>query len=264
MIACHPRSLGKAFFLSVAMAGVVFVLGTGGWAADLVDQVETPVTQAVRIRQAAQAETDRWVAERQDLQAAFERLEIRTADLRETRDRLTREVAALESRLADDRHRIENLEGLQAQIAPFLQAVGQRLDQAVRLSSHFLREERERRLLRLQQVMDDPGAGVGERYRRIMEALRIEADYGRTLDVYPERIVLDGQEIEVDVLRLGRLCLLCQSLDGRVSGRFDPAAQVWVKLAARHNRDILRALEIARKHRPAEMLTLPLGRVARP
>jgi hypothetical protein len=65
----------------------------------------------------------------------------------------------------------------------------------------------------------------------------------------------------VDIFRLGRVCLLYQSLDHKSCGFYNVAASAWQPLSGAYNRPIAAAMEIGAKRRPAELLTLPLGRI---
>jgi hypothetical protein len=75
---------------------------------------------------------------------------------------------------------------------------------------------------------------------------------------------LEGEQVLVEVLRLGRLALFCRTLDGRTTGLFDVATERWRVLPGKFNRDIERAADIAAKRRPVELLRLPIGRIVLP
>ena len=46
-------------------------------------------------------------------------------------------------------------------------------------------------------------------------------EFGRKLDAYDETIVLEGQEVVVNILRVGRLGMFFQSKDERKTGYYD-------------------------------------------
>jgi len=52
------------------------------------------------------------------------------------------------------------------------------LDKFVAEDLPFLKEERTQRVEILKHLLTDPQTGVAEKYRRILEAYQIEADYG--------------------------------------------------------------------------------------
>jgi hypothetical protein len=98
----------------------------------------------------------------------------------------------------------------------------------------------------------------------IMEALQVETEYGRTVEVYQEAIDLNGEKIVVDILRLGRLSLFFQTPDGKLVGHYDRVTNKWVSLASRYRRDINKAVEIARRERSIDLVKLPIGRIIVP
>ncbi|MBU4052927.1 MAG: DUF3450 domain-containing protein, partial [Proteobacteria bacterium] len=114
----------------------------------------------------------------------------------------------------------------------------------------------------LDLILKDSSIKISEKFRRLSEALMVEAEYGGTLDVYPETIGLGGKEIQMRIFRLGRIALFCQSLDRKDSGIYDVSDGKWQVLPGRYNKDMDKAMEIGSKRRPAELVTLPLGRMA--
>jgi hypothetical protein len=65
----------------------------------------------------------------------------------------------------------------------------------------------------------------------------------------------------MDVFRMGRLALFYQHLDGGACGFYNIAERKWCPLPEAHQRAILAAMEIGAKRRPAEMLSLPVGKI---
>jgi hypothetical protein len=102
---------------------------------------------------------------------------------------------------------------------------------------------------------------ISEKYRKVMEALLVEAEYGFTIEAYQETITIDGQPLLADIFRLGRISLFYQSLDRKRCGFYNAAKGVWQSLDTVHNPAIQAALDIAAKRRPVELLSLPVGRM---
>ena len=107
-------------------------------------------------------------------------------------------------------------------------------------------------------MIDRADVSVGEKYRRILEAYTIEMDYGRTIEAYSGEIVQNNQPISVDILRIGRVGLFYQTLDGNVSGQWNSRSQTWVELSPAFRRSIRDGLNVARKQAPPQLLRLPL------
>jgi biopolymer transport protein ExbB len=111
---------------------------------------------------------------------------------------------------------------------------------------------------KLRQLMTDPSTPQAEKYRRIVEAYRIEGDYGRSFGA--ERIdVGDGNARKtVDVLRVGRVVLLSITLDGREPAAWNVVEKKWQPLSGRYRSAIREGLKIARESAAPIVVTLPV------
>lgn len=223
--------------------------------------IEAPVAESIVIRRDLQQDEEQWRAERQVMLARHEHLQQQFEQVRAKRQRLEEQHAVTRKRIDGKLGELQEIERIQAEIDPLLEALAKDLARLVDTDLPFLQEERTLRLDRLAQLHSDPDFDVSERFRKTMEALLIEAEYGSTIETYRQTIVVDGRKVLVNVFRLGRIALLYQYLDGSASGIYNVAASAWEPLPSRHNRAIQTALEIARKQKPVEITTLPLGRL---
>ena len=92
----------------------------------------------------------------------------------------------------------------------------------------------------------------------------VEAEYGRTIEVYQDTIKVAGQPLLATIFRLGRIGLFYQTLDHSRSGMFDVASRRWIPLPSSVDNDLRTAIDIGAKRQPVELLSLPLGRMATP
>ena len=126
----------------------------------------------------------------------------------------------------------------------------------------FLNKERSLRMTSLETMITDPKVRVSEKYRRVMEALFVEAEYGASMEVYQEKVTIGTQVALGNVFRLGRVSLFFLSLDQQTCARFNVAQGRWQTLSEEYLPAIRSAVEIATKKKPVELLSLPLGRLA--
>lgn len=131
-----------------------------------------------------------------------------------------RELEELQAQLA-------TIEETQAEVMPLLQRMLASLEQFIELDVPFLLDERTDRLEQLKALMIRPEVTVAEKYRRVLEAYQIESDYGRTLEAWRGSLDVDGSERVVEFLRVGRLMLFYQTLDGHTQGYWDNASRQW-------------------------------------
>ncbi|MFH0783021.1 MAG: DUF3450 domain-containing protein [Pseudomonadota bacterium] len=225
------------------------------------DQIKKPVTESIRIRQDTQEHEQKWRDDREKLLNRLDSLDEAKKRLTLQRAALDEKVDGLKSRIAAKEKQLADIEAIQQEITPMIAALIDELEAFVTTDLPFLGTERGNRLKRLVELRDDPEVSVSEKFRKVLEAMLVEAEYGNTIEVYQETIAKGDNDMLVDIFRLGRVGLFYQSLDHKSSGFYNVAAKSWQPLPGEYNRSIATALEIGAKRRPAELLTLPLGRI---
>jgi len=228
-----------------------------GDADGLEDKVEGTVDQARETQQ----QLDEWAGTREELELRYRTAKANVAYLRERLARQQDKAAALDDAVAELNRRLDESGRLNAVIEDTLSVVLGRLERAVARDLPFLPEERGARLAGLRRELAEPDVGAAEKLRRLLEALMIEAQYGETVEVTPRTVTISGEEIHADVLRIGRLALFWRSPDGKRVGTWDPVAGQWTELGGGDSRTIGRAMEMATRMRPVELIALPLGSI---
>jgi hypothetical protein len=105
--------------------------------------------------------------------------------------------------------------------------------------------------------MQDHEVNDAEKFRRLLEAYQAENGYGKTVSAYQGEITLDDKETRtVDFLRVGRIGLYYQTLDGRQSGLWNAGARRWDSLPAEYNAMLRKGIVTARQERPKELLPI--------
>lgn len=172
--------------------------------------------------------------------------------------RLRDMVAAQRDELDSLQSQLASIEETQQAVLPMLQRMVESLERFVELDVPFQPEERAERLAQLRDLMVRADVSLAEKYRRVLEAYQIESEYGRSLEAW--RGTLDSGESTrvVDFLRLGRMMLFYQTLDGREQGYWDAAQGSWSSLPDGYRRSLEQGLSIARQQQTPVMLRLPL------
>jgi hypothetical protein len=224
-------------------------------------QVTRPVEESISIRQSTQKQEEQWRDDKQALTIRYDQLTVEQHQLRDHHEILQSDIQAARARIAEKERQLEEIRRINQRIEPFLQDVADRLQHLIADSLPFLPQEREQRIQRLSDLFADPDVAVSEKFRKTMEALMVEAEYGNTIEVYQQTIALEGRTKLVNIFRLGRLSLFYQTLDRKQCGFFDRAAAAWQPLSSVHNQTIGLAMEIGAKRKPVELLSLPIGRI---
>lgn len=155
-------------------------------------------------------------------------------------------------------NQLKEIDVTQREIVPLMLRMLDNLEAFVRIDLPFLPEERRRRIGQLKEMMVNPGATNAEKFRRILEAYQVEAEYGRTIEAYRATLTLKGGDRPVDFLRLGRVALYYQTLDGSETGTWNQESKQWVQLPDEYKRSVRDGLRVARKEAAPDLLTLPI------
>jgi hypothetical protein len=224
-------------------------------------KVQDRMAGAIETEAKAQVKADDWGLKKQDLvneirelQTRLVWLEYQTGKNEIYVQRMKETIADLEARKLEARQLRENLE-------PFLEEVVGRLEAFVAQDLPFLTPERQQRIYFLKNTMSDYHLDLGEKLRRVFEALAVEATYGRMVTASDETLNIDGADTIVSVFYLGRLAMFYQTLDGKRLGRWNPDSKHWEPISGDFSRQIRQALGMARRERSVELIQLPLGAV---
>ncbi len=155
---------------------------------------------------------------------------------------------------------IANIALIERQIVPLMIRMLDALEVFVALDTPFLIKERTDRLGRLREMMERSDVAAAEKLRRVIEGYQIENDYGRTIEAYKGSTDVDGVELEVDFLRIGRVALLYQTVGGATTGVWDQTTREFVKLPPEtYKAQVAEGLKIARKQIAPDMLIVPVA-----
>lgn len=158
---------------------------------------------------------------------------------------------------------IDELKVTNQEIVPLMNSMVTALEELVQSDTPFLREERTQRVEELKKMMTRADVTNSEKYRRILEAYMIEADYGKTLEAYRGLLSKDGQELTVDYLRIGRITFAYQTLDGKRQAVWNPSKNQWSDLTSEYRSPISEALKIARKQTAPSLVQIPVFKSGR-
>ena len=174
-------------------------------------------------------------------------------------EHLRRLVESQRAEKASLERQAREIELTRRDIVPLMLRMTDTLQKFVSLDRPFLAEERAKRVTELNALMEQHGVNDAEKFRRVLEAYQVENGYGKTIGAYQGELKVDGKEARtVDFLRVGRIGLYYQTLDGRESGVWNNAARRWEQLPADDNKAIRKGLTLAKEEKLTELLTLPV------
>jgi len=174
-------------------------------------------------------------------------------------NQLSKQIANQEQEMADLNAAIDEVSVIERQITPLMLKMIDGLEQFIALDVPFLPEERADRIASLKSMMDRADVAPSEKFRRVMEAFQVEMDYGRTLEAYSGIHNIDGQDRDVEFLRLGRTALVYQTRDASRQGVWNKQTRQWEELDSSYRTQITKGLRIAKKQLAPDLLMMPVA-----
>lgn len=171
-------------------------------------------------------------------------------------DQLAKQLTAQTKANADILVSIDQAKELEPQVVPLLTKMLSALEGFVKADLPFHMEERLKSVYRLQALMTEPSAKTSDRFRNIMDIYTAEIEYGNTYEAYKATLPINGNDIEVDMLRIGRVALYYQTSDQKTTGMWDNVNNSWKQLDASYNRNVRKAIKVAAKTVAPELLSL--------
>jgi hypothetical protein len=170
---------------------------------------------------------------------------------------LDAQVRAQAEEMASMEQQLVEVETTSREVLPLMERMLATLRQFVDLDVPFLLKERKERVAMLEAMMPRADVTLSEKYRRIVEAYQVELDYGRTLEAYEAELESGESPRTVLFLRVGRVALLYQTLDGAETGYWDQDSRSW-KVDGSYQHAFKEGVTVAKKLRAPEMLRVPL------
>lgn len=173
---------------------------------------------------------------------------------------LRKQIASQLDEMAALNASMDEVSVIERQITPLMMRMIDGLEQFIALDVPFLAEERSKRVASLKDMMDRADIAPSEKFRRVMEAYQVEMDYGRTLEAYAGLQMIDGQERNVDFLRVGRTALIYQTRDAALQGSWNNQTRQWDALPSSYRTQITKGLRMAKKQLAPDLLMLPVAK----
>ncbi len=245
--------------MSVAVtAAAGLILGGSGAAADALDQIFQVRGATHAAAKTSQQKIDRLADQRQDLLVQYRSENSQIDSLRVYNEQLQKLVSSQNAERAKLQREIDSVTEIEREIMPLMQRMVDMLAEVVDADVPFLLDERNQRVARLRDLLNRSDVTVAEKYRLIIEAYTIENNFGHTIEAYQATISEDGQDRDVDYLRIGRSGLYYQTRDGLESAAWDRNKNDWTLLDSSYADPIKVGLKVARKQTPPDLLLLPV------
>lgn len=206
----------------------------------------------------SQQRVDEIAEETRDLEGEYQRIQREIEGLEAYNRQIRRQIDEQETEIARVDESISKATKVDRQLLPLLYDMVDTYEELVEVSPPFLPDERAERIAFLKETVDRADVGAAEKFRQVIDAYMTELSYGDSIEAYEDVIEVSGDELEVNVLRLGRIGLFYQTADRAKTGRWDEEASEWVALGSEYRNGIYEATRVANKLTAPSLLSLPL------
>lgn len=214
--------------------------------------------QTQTLGQQSQQKVNQLDRESRELLNEYQRLMRQTDYQKAYNDELKQSLKSQEETINSLKKQLEDVQLTRLHILPFLKDKSAQLKAFIQLDLPFQQQQRLDSVERLEKLLNSGKYNLAEKYRRVMEAWQAESDLSYELNHYRAELDYQDKRLSGNFLQIGRIALLFQSLDGKLSLLWDKKAKAWQPINDKDAADIQKALRIANKQIPPEFLALPI------
>ena len=202
----------KAVALSTVISAGVLLAGAAQ--ADQALKGIVSVGQSkVEAARASQVRINKLQDQAGDLIVEFKQVNKQIDGLRVYNSQMEKQLEAQNAALAELEDAIANVTVIQREVPPLIIRMLDAMEQFVQLDAPYKKELRLERIAKQRENLDSAKITVAEKFRQVVELYNIEAEYARKVDTYVDRITVDGAELDVSILAVGRVSLMFQTAD---------------------------------------------------
>ena len=242
---------------ALAVTALLAVASAGAAEDPQLDQAVQQRMERNQARVASQKTVDAYGDETDTLAVEYRSALHQIDSLRVYNRQISGLITSQQEEMISLRDQLDNVALVGRQVTPLMLEMIDALASFVELDVPFLLDERSERVAALRDLMARADVTDAERYRRIIQAYQIENDYGRTIEAYKAELEDAESSRTVDFLRIGRVVLLYQTLDGSETGSWDQKQRAWTP-ASDYKSSVRQGLRIARKQAAPDLLRLPV------
>ena len=168
---------------------IVWALGAAlsGHAADL-DDINKSSEKKTKAAQQSQQRIDAIADKTRNIVSEYRTTSKLVEDLKIYNRKLEIQIDNQRQRLKKIENAIADVKVIQRQIPPLLEKMINTLDQFVVLDMPFHKEERIERVGFLRSNLERADISSAEKFRQVLEAYKIENEYGRKIDTYTDTV----------------------------------------------------------------------------
>ncbi len=248
------------FYTGVLVISFPILFMAGNASSAILDEVQQVGEKKMGEAEISQKKIDKIVEGAQERLIQYRSLLKQIEGLEAYNEQLSTQVKGQENLIIRFDASISQVALIERQMAPLVEKMAASLQDFIALDLPFDFEERQERMAFIQDNLAAADIDVAEKFRQVIEAYQIENTYGRKIDTYQDIVTLNGTEQDVNVLRVGRIAMVCQTKDATTSARWDNDNRTWDVLDNVIYRNAIRnGIKMAKKQASIDILTLPIA-----
>lgn len=234
-----------------------FMFGGVAQATTLAD-ITSASAQTTKASAQSQEKINNLYGQSQELLAEYRALVEQTENLKVYHDHYATLVADQEAKIASLDKQIGSIEGTKQGIVPLMYKMVDTLEAFIKADMPIDTEKRLARVTVVREAMANSDVNPSEMYRLVIEAYKNEKDLGKALVTYTDKLTLDGAEKQVNIVYVGRIALLAQSMDEKQAWMWNKSTNAWEALGDEYLQSTKFAIRVAGKQAAPELLKLPV------
>lgn len=239
--------------LVASALAAAFALSGGASATELKD-LHQAANQTQRASVQSQEKINTIYEQTQELLGEYRQVVDQTDNLKVYNDFLATLVADQQRQVQSVERQLSGLDTTNKGVVPLMFKMIDALEEFVKADVPLKLEDRLARVQRLRDLMAQSTVSRAEQYRLILEAYSIEKDYGTAVEAYQGTVKVEGgAEVTVDVVHVGRLALMAQSLDKKSGWVWHKKTAAWEPLPEQYLSSVNQFIRMARKEAVPEM-----------
>ncbi|MDI9347410.1 MAG: DUF3450 domain-containing protein [Methylacidiphilales bacterium] len=248
----------KIKIITVVLFGFSMIVGAENTIDTVVDKGVERNNQAISGQQKIDAiakDTDKLLSQYKSVLKINE-------DLRVYNNQLEKQIIQQSVEKKEIRDSLEKSGLIERQIVPTMFKMISSLESFVPIDMPFDHAFRIDRIKELRTLMDRGDVEINEKFRKVAEVYMSEIEYGRTVSTYRDKVQYDGKELEVNVLRVGRISLAFQTDDKGLTASWNKKTGKWEEVSAfTYKNAIHDAMKVARKQKSPEFIVVPVQKI---
>lgn len=243
--------------IATALAGAVTLVSGVALAASVADITKAGADNA-KAQAASQEKINNVYDQSQELLAEYRALVEQTENLKVYNDHVATLVKDQNDQMGSLDKQIGTIEATKQGIVPLMYRMIDTLEAFIKADMPIEQTKRLERVQRLRDIMANSKVNTSEQYRVVLEAYQIEKDLGTTMVTYSDKLNVDGTDIAVNYVYVGRMALLAQSMDNKRAWMWNRTTSKWEELGPEYLESVKLAVRVAGKQAAPELLKLPV------